>query len=143
MKALSLIQPWASAIILGSKKIETRSWNTNHRGRIAIHASKGMPKWAKEFASTERALGRLPSRLPLGAIIGIADLVDVIPVEIAVLSIYPIEKLYGDYTSGRWAWLLKNVEAFPDDMIIHCKGALGLWTVLDEIDIEIERIIHL
>jgi hypothetical protein len=39
MKAISLSQPWASAIALDLKSIETRSWQTKYRGRIAIHAS--------------------------------------------------------------------------------------------------------
>jgi len=40
MKALSLWQPWASAIALGSKRIETRGWATSYRGPLAIHAAK-------------------------------------------------------------------------------------------------------
>ena len=49
MKALSLMQPWASALFIRRpdgkvlKSIETRSWKTNVTGRIAIHASKGFP----------------------------------------------------------------------------------------------------
>ena len=39
MKTLSLIQPWASLIALGEKRIETRSWGTRYRGPLAIHAS--------------------------------------------------------------------------------------------------------
>lgn len=40
MKAISLWQPWASAIAAGSKTVETRSWATNYRGPLAIHAAK-------------------------------------------------------------------------------------------------------
>ena len=40
MKALSIRQPWAWAIIHAGKNIENRSWSTNVRGRILIHASK-------------------------------------------------------------------------------------------------------
>ena len=36
MKALSLYQPWATAIALGSKRIETRGWPTSYRGPLAI-----------------------------------------------------------------------------------------------------------
>jgi hypothetical protein len=38
MKCLTLYQPWATLLILGAKKIETRSWQTSHRGPLAIHA---------------------------------------------------------------------------------------------------------
>ncbi len=40
MKAISLHQPWASAIAFNSKRIETRSWRTQYRGPLAIHAAK-------------------------------------------------------------------------------------------------------
>ncbi|KXG09931.1 hypothetical protein AT864_01491 [Anoxybacillus sp. P3H1B] len=40
MKAITIKQPWATLIALGEKKFETRSWKTNYRGKIAIHAGK-------------------------------------------------------------------------------------------------------
>jgi hypothetical protein len=42
LKALSIKQPWAWLILNAGKNIENRSWNTTIRGRILIHASKGM-----------------------------------------------------------------------------------------------------
>lgn len=39
MKTLSIKQPWASLIAHGVKDIENRTWKTNFRGRIYIHAS--------------------------------------------------------------------------------------------------------
>lgn len=41
MKILSLWEPWASLMAIGAKKIETRSWSTDYRGWLAIHAAKG------------------------------------------------------------------------------------------------------
>ena len=38
MKAISIKQPWASLIAHGIKDIENRSWRTNYRGRVLIHA---------------------------------------------------------------------------------------------------------
>ena len=40
MKAISLWQPWATAIAVGAKRIETRHWPTKHRGPLMIHAAK-------------------------------------------------------------------------------------------------------
>jgi len=40
MKALSIRQPWASLIMAGIKPVENRTWKTNFRGRIWIHAGK-------------------------------------------------------------------------------------------------------
>lgn len=41
MKAISLWPPYASFIVAGLKRIETRSWKTSYRGPIAIHQTKG------------------------------------------------------------------------------------------------------
>lgn len=43
MKAMSVWQPWASAIASGAKRYETRSWATRYRGPIAICAAKKVP----------------------------------------------------------------------------------------------------
>ncbi|WP_229215634.1 ASCH domain-containing protein [Duganella sp. CY15W] len=43
MKALSIRQPWAWLIVNGYKDIENRSWSTNVRGKVLVHASKGAP----------------------------------------------------------------------------------------------------
>jgi len=49
MKCLSLTQPWASLMALGAKQIETRSWKTDFRGPVAIHASLNFPAYAREY----------------------------------------------------------------------------------------------
>ena len=38
--AISLWEPWAAAIKLKLKCIETRGWSTKYRGPIAIHAAR-------------------------------------------------------------------------------------------------------
>lgn len=53
MKALIIWQPWAQLIIEGYKKIETRSWRTNTRGAVAIHAAKKPFKEVKEIMTQE------------------------------------------------------------------------------------------
>lgn len=131
MKALSLTQPWATAIILGVKQVETRSWSTNYRGLIAIHAAKGFPGWAKDFANAEYTLGRLPCIYPLGAIIGLAKIQDVRGTYELKFTLSAIERIYGDYSDGRFGWVLSDVIALPEP--IACKGALGLWTVPDDV----------
>jgi hypothetical protein len=44
MKILSIRQPWAYLITRGSKNIENRSWPTNYRGPVLIHASLKIDK---------------------------------------------------------------------------------------------------
>lgn len=85
--ALSVRQPWAWAIIHAGKNIENRSWQAvNHgltvRGRIAIHASKGMTRDEYESARDfMRSLGVTcppPDKLLRGGIIGSVEVVDVV-----------------------------------------------------------------
>jgi hypothetical protein len=56
MKALSIRQPWAWLIVKGYKDIENRTWATKLRGRVFVHASKGMTRAEYEDAA-DLALG--------------------------------------------------------------------------------------
>lgn len=164
MKALTLTQPWATLIACGAKRIETRSWATDFRGRIAIHAAKGLgPVGGKRgfqeqcaMPPFDAALGKhfedygamvdprkAADALPLGAIVAIADLVDVrridmkLRAQLQAQTITPWEIDFGDYTSGRYAWSLENVTALPEP--IYCNGALSLWEVPPEIIAQMTR----
>lgn len=127
MKAISLWQPWASAIVQGYKKIETRSWSTRYRGPLLIHAAKSFPKVAQDFAAEQLAYGRGLDRLPRGAIIGVCNLVSVEHTHILSLSISALERLYGDYSPGRYGWELASARAFVEP--IGYRGAQGLFEV--------------
>jgi hypothetical protein len=125
MKVLSYTQPYATAVAIGLKKIETRGWKTSHRGWIGIHAAKGFPPWARQFAQTEHSLGRMPAQLPLGAIIGFSRLVDIRRTEDLYLKISALERIYGDYGIGRFGWIMEN--AIKLEHPVPAKGALSLW----------------
>ena len=43
MKAITIHQPWASLVAIGSKGFETRGWATKYRGSLAIHAGVKAP----------------------------------------------------------------------------------------------------
>lgn len=144
MKVLSLLQPWASLVVLGHKKIETRSWNTKYRGPLLIHASAGKKNlyrgitldFQQEFYSLQ-----LPhyKDLPFGAIIGKVDLRDTTETTLMrthyrnALAHYPKlseqEYSFGNYASGRYGWLLDNPLQFGEP--IPAKGSLGLWEFPD------------
>ncbi len=183
MKFLTIRQPWASLIAVGAKTIETRPFSTTYRGPLAIHAGKANPPYFWNLGGW--TVGRLdphePRRmfthdspiidLPLGAVVAVCDLVDVVPIvpekglttaersetggKIAVSdpATCPIGLSYtrfvwkntssgrglysdidataklrgqipfGDFTPGRFAWLLDNVR--PIDPV-PMKGAQGL-----------------
>jgi hypothetical protein len=132
IKALSLTQPWGTLVASGAKRIETRSWKTSYRGPLAIHAAKGLPKdtlalfFTEPFASTLRRNGiKHPSDMPRGAIVATCTLVDCIPTESIRGSLSENELAFGDYSDGRWAWVLEDVQALSQPVPV--KGALGLW----------------
>ncbi len=127
MKALTLTQPWASLVALGHKRVETRSWRTHYRGPLAIHAAKGFPPEAREFAVAERAFGRLPARIARGAVICTIDLMDCQDAEVAAFDLSGLERHLGDYAPGRWAWIFDPASLHVFDEPVFMRGALGLW----------------
>ena len=136
MKAISLLQPWAALVVMGVKKIETRNWATKHRGTILIHASQG--KAGSIFASEPPFKKYIPDfkKLPFGAIIGEATITDVIRIEDLEMPDELInhltmeEKAFGDYTKGRYAWILEDHKQFNKP--IPARGTLSIWEYPDE-----------
>jgi hypothetical protein len=117
------MQPFASLIVLGAKHYETRSWPTDYRGPLAIHASKRLLDHAlalflqEPFHSVLRAASyRFSTDLPRGLVLGTVDLLDCIPVERLRKALQEgrlpdftaPELLVGDYRPGRYAWRLGN-----------------------------------
>src|SRR5712692_9771862 len=81
MKAISIRPPWAWAILHANKDVENRTWKTNIRGTIAIHASQTMGRPYYDSAVEEIKNAAPGANVPQyeamarGAIIGLADLV--------------------------------------------------------------------
>ncbi len=77
IRVISVRQPWAWLIIHAGKDIENRSWSTNHRGPLAIHASKAKPDPADCAAVLELAeeLGIGEPQYEYGMVIGTVDVV--------------------------------------------------------------------
>lgn len=128
MKALSLWQPWASAIALGLKQNETRSWATDYRGPLAIHAAGKDTRTLidifngfmtrKDFCEPFWKAGfHTFGQLPKSAIVAIADLYDVVPTEDFVHRRYcltPLEIELGDYGINRFVWRLRLITALEE-----------------------------
>ena len=55
MKALSVRQPWAWAIIYAGKDVENRTWPTRYRGFVIVHASQRVDDVSSE--DIERRFG--------------------------------------------------------------------------------------
>lgn len=127
MKALTIKEPWASLIINGYKKYEFRSWKTNYRGKLLIHAGLTLDKVvSNKFNDYNLEYGK-------GEIIGEATLVDCILVD-DKLNMELKEKdalVYGSSVhTGLYAWKLDEVIKY--DKPIKCKGQLGLWNYMEK-----------
>lgn len=134
MMALSIRQPWASLILKAHKDIENRCWPTKVRGRILIHAAKGMTRAehedAIEFAVdaitahsvnaeatrrvTLRELGFAFDDLQRGGIIGSVEIVDC------------VRKSDSPWFVGEFGFVLRDPQPLP---FVPWKGQLGLFDV--------------
>ena len=117
MKVITLIQPWATLINDGKKTIETRSWATKHRGLLGIHAGMKVDKDAC------RRFGYDPKTIRRGAILCTCTLVDCVQFPNLLIK----SDLYGDFTAGRWGWILKDIKPLPEP--IPAKGGLSVWNL--------------
>lgn len=135
MKVLSIKEPFASLIKSKIKFIETRSWKTNYRGEIYIHAS--ISSW-KILTERDEKLKKLlkDNTLQYGNIICKCNLVDCIYMTKEyvenIKTNNPQEYLCGDFQEGRYAWVLDNIESIEP---IKAKGVLGIWNYYNEYEI--------
>ena len=116
MNVLSLIEPWATLIKEGKKVIETRSWQTSYRGELYIHASN--KKIKKKDEHTIELLELIPNvSMGYGHILCKCKLVDCIYMDEEFLKHIQQDKqefLCGEYSLGRYAWILEDVEPLQD-----------------------------
>lgn len=61
MKALSIRQPWAWLIVHGFKPVENRTWRTNYRGFLLIHAGQAFDYEGYDWVRANTAVGTMPS----------------------------------------------------------------------------------
>lgn len=129
MKALSLWQPWASAIVIGAKCIETRHWSTYYRGPLLIHAAKRKTAVADEIEDLELKLDI--QTLPFGALVAVARLDACKQAKVVAGSLTDREFSLGNYSEGRFAWMLSDIRPFSEP--IPYRGAQGIFNVPDDV----------
>lgn len=123
MKALSIRQPWAWLILNAGKDIENRDWHTHVRGRVLIHAAKGMTRAEYEdacgaaiYIEPSIVLPELP--LQRGGIVGSVEIVNCIEVS------------RSPWFFGRFGFVLRDPKPLP---FIPWKGQLGFFDVPDSV----------
>lgn len=150
-KVITLTQPWASLVVHGFKKFDTRSWKTRPDQLILIHASNKITIEGKRLIKHLQTNTLLETGIvfkgliPMGAIIGGVLLntcyrsIDghffskpnylfngIGPKQtITDLDLSVAEKVFGDFSQGRYAWELQSPFIFNE--VIRCAGQLGLW----------------
>lgn len=125
MLAISIRQPWASAIIYQGKDIENRTWAPDYHGPLLIHAAKGMTKGEYQAAMTWMAwkindCQAMPeiSILPRGGIIGIVTMVGC------------VSESDSKWFTGPYGFVLKDPRPLP---FIPYTGQLGFFEVPDSL----------
>lgn len=111
MRAITIHQPWAELIVSGEKDVENRSWRTNHRGPLLIHAG------ARADRSSFAEHG-VPEAADRSAIIGIVEVVDC-----------KQERTSSWHEEGSWGWYLSRAKRFRKP--IPMKGRRGIFEVPD------------
>lgn len=107
MKTLSVRQPWAWLIVNGYKNIENRSWSTDYRGPLLIHASKTV----EDVQVTDITL---PTEYDRGGIVGLVTLVDV------------VTSSASRWFTGKYGFVLQDAKSLP---FTPMRGKQGLFEV--------------
>ena len=135
MKALSIKQPWADLIVSGVKDIENRTWKTNFRGRVYVHASQkeaDRPFGFSRFTSEQIHSMNIPLcfyfTYKYSAIIGEVDIVDCVLSHSSIWAEHEtVKKKDGkEIIVPVWNWVLANPIKY-DNPILNVKGALSFW----------------
>ncbi len=119
IRALSIRQPWAWAILHAGKRIENRGWQCFYRGPLLIHAAKGCTRDEYEDASAFIAAVsglQVPplEQLDRGGIVGKARVTGCVSASDSA------------WFCGRYGILLDDVRARP---FMPIRGQLGLFVV--------------
>lgn len=129
MKAITIKQPFASLIVEGLKEYEFRTWKTNYRGEILIHAGKNVD------AEAMKRFENFPLEYPTGCIIAKATLTDCVPVDDNFreeLRGKNAQVYWGTTEHAEWngyGFKLENIQTIAP---ISISGKLGLWEYKEE-----------
>ncbi len=131
MKTITIKEPYASLISNGIKKIETRSWKTNYRGYLYIHAGKDTKEMNNSIIPLLKNI-----KTNNGKLLCKCKLIDCIYMSQEYIDNLkksdPIEYKCGQYEVGRYAWILDNIEVIDK---IEVKGKLNIWNYYNENEI--------
>ncbi len=141
MKSLSLLQPWATLVMLGIKRCDLRDWKTRYRGRLAIHAGCKRSDAASALCRQKPYRSWLDDAgirsyvdLPFQVLLGTVELVDCLDAD--ELANDPDDGAVSLCSQGRWAWIFDDPRRF--DRPIPFSGRPGIFNVPDEVIVSAE-----
>lgn len=116
MKALSVKQPWAWLIVQGIKDVENRTWKTNQRGEILVHAGRKLDPEIEEIRewTWRRHRIEIPDLLPRGGIVGQVKITDC------------VDKHASPWFRGPYGFTLQSARSLP---FLPLPGKLGFFQV--------------
>lgn len=128
LRALTICQPWAWAIMAGHKRFENRDWQTDYVGPLVIHAGKS-EKWMPDGMAFLRRLGICPlrSELEFGAVLGVVEMVD---------CVRKAECDGDPFAFGPYCFKLEKPRRLA--VPVPMKGQLTLWRIDPAIVAELE-----
>ena len=137
MKAITIIEPWATLLVVGEKQYETRDWKCDYRGLMAIHSgmkiiseyyySLGVIECMENSEVTQGILKR-----HRGNVIAIATLKDIHSMTDEFINEQTeTEQDLGLWKIGRYAWEFTDIKPLPKP--IPVRGMPGLWNISDEL----------
>jgi hypothetical protein len=132
MKALSILQPWSDAILIGAKRVENRTWRCGYRGELLIHAGKkfdseGMGFLMDRYHGLGLALARpLLSSAPgrRGVLLGVVTMTGCIRED-------EVPEDQAAWAFGPWCFVFENPRPFAQP--IPWKGERGIFEVSDDL----------
>lgn len=142
MRALTIRQPWAGSFFAGvnPKDVENRSFATEYRGPVLVHAGQSLALEATAFSTVSRLIGfepqiggpRAGAQWALGAVVGVAELVSIHSVESCQGSCSP----WALPARAHWVFASPRLLARP----VQAHGKLGIWTPDDELVDAVARV---
>jgi hypothetical protein len=120
-KVLSIIMPWPWLIFNYGKDVENRTWYTDYRGELLIHASKKpAPNYRdiiEYYITCPHLLNKNWDEIKktwCGCIVGSVELID---------CVHNSKSEWADQSP--WHWVLSKPKLFKKP--IPAKGSLGIW----------------
>ncbi len=118
-RALTIKEPWVSAILHNGKNVENRSRSTNYRGLMVIHSSTKVDRLAlrtlspwKERVARE-GVAAVEAGLITGAVVGVVKVLDCVRNHQSPWA-----------EPGFWHWVLANPRSLREPLVYRGQQSL-------------------